>query len=117
MVRVALSTSSKQADEDTLLRGMDSRGDHCLTNRVGGRVPWRNVPRLRSSQSVSTHSARCFALMCAMALISVPAAAQDEPRAFAGALFGVAALSADAQAVTIGADAAVSLYDPRTVRR
>ena len=51
--------------------------------------------------------------MCAMALISVPAAAQDEPRAFAGALFGVSALSADAQAVTTGADAAVSLYDPK----
>ena len=48
-----------------------------------------------------------------MALISVPAAAQDEPRAFAGALFGVSALSADAQAVTTGADAAVSLYDPK----
>jgi hypothetical protein len=43
-----------------------------------------------------------------MALISVPAAAQDEARAFAGALFGVSALSADAQAVTAGADAAVS---------
>ena len=92
---------------------MDSRGDHCLTDRVGGRVPWRNVPRSRSSKSLSTHSARCFALMCAMALISVPAAAQDEPRAFAGALFGVSALSADAQAVTTGADAAVSLYDPK----
>ena len=48
-----------------------------------------------------------------MALIPVPAAAQDESRAFAGALFGVAALSADAQAVTAGTDAAVSLYDPK----
>jgi hypothetical protein len=48
-----------------------------------------------------------------MALISGPAAAQDEPRTFAGALFGVSALSADAQAVTTGADAAVSLYDPK----
>jgi hypothetical protein len=48
-----------------------------------------------------------------MALMSVPAAAQDESRAFAGALFGVSALSADAQAVTAGADAAVSLYDAR----
>ena len=92
---------------------MDSRGDHCLTDRFKGRVPWRNVPRSRSSKSLSTHSARCFALMCAMALISVPAAAQDEPRAFAGALFGVSALSGDAQAVTTGADAAVSLYDPK----
>ena len=75
-------------------------------------MPWRKVPRLRSSQALSAHSTRSFALMCAMALISVPAAAQDEPRAFAGALFGVSALSADAQAVTAGADAAVSLYDP-----
>ena len=45
--------------------------------------------------------------------MSVPAAAQDESRAFAGALFGVSALSADAQAVTTAADAAVSLYDPK----
>ena len=48
-----------------------------------------------------------------MALMSVPAAAQDESWAFAGALFGVSALSADAQAVTADADAAVSLYDPK----
>lgn len=92
---------------------MDSRDDHSLPDRFRGRVPWRNVPRSWSSKSLSTHSARCFALMCAMALISVPAAAQDDPRAFAGALFGVSALSADAQAVTAGADAAVSLYDPK----
>jgi hypothetical protein len=81
--RVALSTSSQQADDDTL-RGMDSRSN-----------------------------AQRFALMCAIALVSVPAAAQDEPRAFAGALFGVSALSGDAQAVTTGADAALSLYDPK----
>jgi hypothetical protein len=48
-----------------------------------------------------------------MAVISVPAAAQDEPRIFAGASFGVSALSADARAVTTSADAAVSLYDPK----
>jgi hypothetical protein len=48
-----------------------------------------------------------------MALISVPAVAQNESRAFAGALFGVSALSADAQAVTTDAEAAVSLYDPK----
>jgi hypothetical protein len=48
-----------------------------------------------------------------MAFMSVPAAAQDESRAFAGALFGVSALSGDAQAVTTGGDAAVSLYDPK----
>jgi hypothetical protein len=92
---------------------VDSRGDHCLTDRVRGQVPWRNVPRSWPSRSLSTHSARRFALICAIALISVPAAAQDEPRAFAGALFGVSALSADAQALTTGADAALSLYDPQ----
>ena len=48
-----------------------------------------------------------------MALTSVPVAAQDESRAYAGALFGVSALSADAQAMTGNADAAVSLYDPK----
>ena len=91
---------------------MDSRGHRCLTDRARGRVPCRSVARSPSSKSLSTHSVGCFALMCAMALISVPAAAQDEPRAFAGALFGVSALSADAQAVTTDAEAAVSLYDP-----
>jgi hypothetical protein len=48
-----------------------------------------------------------------MALMSVPATAQDESRAFAGALVGVSALSADAQAVTAGVAAAVSLYDAK----
>jgi outer membrane protein W len=77
------------------------------------RVPGRNVPQSPSSKSLPTHSVRCFALTCVMALISVPAVAQDESRAFAGALFGVSALSADAQAVTTDAEAAVSLYDPK----
>jgi Outer membrane protein beta-barrel domain len=45
--------------------------------------------------------------------MSVPAAAQDEPRRFIGALFGVSALSADARAVTTGNSAAVSLYAPQ----
>jgi hypothetical protein len=48
-----------------------------------------------------------------MVLLSVPAVAQDESRAFAGAMFGVSALSADAQAVTAGADLAASQYDPK----
>jgi outer membrane protein W len=48
-----------------------------------------------------------------VALIAAPAAAQDQARAFAGALVGVSALSADARAVTTGADAVVSLYDPK----
>jgi outer membrane protein with beta-barrel domain len=93
---------------------MYTRGDHCLRDRVCGRVPWRNVPRLPSSKSLSTHACiRSFVLTGAMGFVSVPAVAQDESRAFAGALFGVSALSADAQAVTSGADAAVSLYDPK----
>jgi hypothetical protein len=47
-----------------------------------------------------------------MGLPAVPAAAQEESRMFAGALFGVSTLSADARSVTTGADAALSLYDP-----
>jgi outer membrane protein W len=76
-------------------------------------VPCRNVPRPPSSKPLSTHSVRCFALTCATALISVTAVAQDESRAFAGAVFGVSALSADAQAVTTATEAAVSVYDPK----
>jgi outer membrane protein W len=79
-----------------------------------GRVPWRNVPGSPSSKSWSTHRcAQWFALTCAMVLMTAPAAAQDDGRVFAGALFGVSALSADAQAMTAGANAAVSLYDPK----
>ena len=37
---------------------------------------------------------------------------QDESRLFAGGLFGVSAVSPDAQADTTGSDAALSLYDP-----
>lgn len=46
-------------------------------------------------------------------LLPMRADAQDDPRLFAGALVGVAALSADARAETSGSDAAVSLYDPK----
>jgi hypothetical protein len=44
--------------------------------------------------------------------LSVPAAAQEEPRLFAGALVGVSTLSADGRAATTGSDAALSLYKP-----
>jgi hypothetical protein len=47
-----------------------------------------------------------------MTLVSIAASAQDEPRLFTGALFGVSALSADARSVTTGSTAAVSLYEP-----
>jgi hypothetical protein len=56
---------------------------------------------------------RDLALVLAISLISVPSAAEDEPRIFAGALFGVSALSADARFFTTSSDAAVSLYDPK----
>lgn len=45
-------------------------------------------------------------------LTCVPAVAQENSRLFAGVLAGVSALSADAQSVTTGPIAAVSLYDP-----
>lgn len=53
-------------------------------------------------------------LAIALAILGAPAlsTAQSEPRAFAGALFGVSALSADARSATTAADAAISLYDP-----
>jgi Outer membrane protein beta-barrel domain len=53
-----------------------------------------------------------YALPLVLTLISAPASAQDEPRIFAGALYGVSALSADARAETTISSAAVSLYDP-----
>jgi hypothetical protein len=45
-------------------------------------------------------------------LVSVTAAAQDEPRIFAGGLVGPSILSADARSVTVGSSAAMSLYEP-----
>jgi len=56
--------------------------------------------------------ARQFMLALAMSIASVPAAAQDEPRIFAGGLFGVSTLSADGRSVTTETDAALSLYKP-----
>ena len=41
-----------------------------------------------------------------------PASAQDAPRLFAGGLFGISALSPDAESDTSGSSAALSLYDP-----
>jgi outer membrane protein W len=52
-------------------------------------------------------------LALALLLASSRAAAQDETRIFAGALFGVSALSADARSVTTASTAAVSLYEPQ----
>lgn len=50
--------------------------------------------------------------MAALSLAAVPAAAQDERRNFAGGLFGMSILSADARSVTDGSRAAMSLYEP-----
>jgi outer membrane protein W len=57
--------------------------------------------------------ARIVLFASALLLMAVPAAAQDEPRLFAGAMVGVAALSADARSVTTESTAEVSLYDPQ----
>lgn len=46
-------------------------------------------------------------------ILSAHAMAQEEGRVFAGALFGVSALSGDARAVTNPPEASVSLYDPQ----
>jgi hypothetical protein len=51
------------------------------------------------------------ALTFALGLTCLPAAAQ-EPRLFAGGLFGVSTLSADGRSVTTASDAALSLYKP-----
>jgi outer membrane protein W len=68
----------------------------------------------RRTEPASKHSrARQTALALALVSMSVPAAAQDEPRIFAGALVGVSALSADARSMTTGSTAAVSLYEPQ----
>jgi hypothetical protein len=68
----------------------------------------------RPAHAIAT-TQRC-AGVCSLALgvtlWSVPATAQDDARLFAGALFGVSALSADARSETTAATAAVSLYDP-----
>jgi hypothetical protein len=56
---------------------------------------------------------RLFSLIAALSLASLPVLAQDRPRVFAGSLFGVSALSADAQSVSDGPELMLSLYDPK----
>ncbi len=63
--------------------------------------------------TISAAPVLIFAVTLAISLTSLPAAAQDEQRRFAGGLFGVATLSADARSVTTTSDAAISLYDPK----
>jgi hypothetical protein len=67
------------------------------------------MPFCRSARQGLT---RISALTFAMWLLSLPAAAQEDSRVFAGALFGVSTLSADGRSVTTGSDAALSLYKP-----
>jgi hypothetical protein len=55
---------------------------------------------------------RTIVLLIAISLLAVPAAAQDDSAVFVGGLFGVSALSADAQSVTTGPEAALSMYKP-----
>jgi hypothetical protein len=53
-----------------------------------------------------------LALIVAIWLMSLPAAAQEVSRVFAGGLLGVSTLSADGRSVISGSDAALSLYKP-----
>jgi hypothetical protein len=55
---------------------------------------------------------RIGAVALAVSLAPLSAQAQDEPRLFAGGLFGVSTLSADATSETAGPAAALSLYKP-----
>ena len=72
------------------------------------------MAQLRRAELSSKHSGvRKGAVALAVVLLSAPVAAQDEPRIFAGALYGVSALSADARSEITGPTAAVSLYEPR----
>ncbi len=95
-------------------RGVRTHSDRYSTDRVGARTRWRNVPRSKLPEFRPGHSRVWYiALTFATALMAVPASAQSESRIFAGALFGVSTLSADARSVVTGADAVVSLYDPK----
>jgi hypothetical protein len=69
--------------------------------------------RATVSERSSQHGlATIIAVAWAMSLTSFPAAAQDTPRLFAGGLFGISTLSADARSVTSGSAAMLSLYKP-----
>lgn len=60
----------------------------------------------------SRHRPAVVALVAALTLTSAPAEAQDERLTFAGALFGMSILSADARSITDGPSATTSLYEP-----
>jgi hypothetical protein len=77
------------------------------------RVCCRSMTRHPLSSRSSQHGpVRILAITLAMSVTWLPAAAQDAPRIFAGGLFGVSTLSADATSDTSGPDAALSLYKP-----
>jgi hypothetical protein len=55
---------------------------------------------------------RTSVLIVAAWLVTVPAAAQEPSRVFAGGFFGVSTLSADGRSAITGSEAALSLYKP-----
>ena len=67
----------------------------------------------RPELSSKHYGVRIGAIGLAILLMSARGSAQDEPRIFAGALYGVSALSADARSVITDSTAAVSLYEPQ----
>jgi hypothetical protein len=67
----------------------------------------------RAALSSKLSGVRMGAVALGIVSLSVPVATQDEPRIFAGALYGVSALSADARSEITASTAAVSLYDPK----
>src|SRR5262245_51941419 len=70
------------------------------------------MPRFRAERSHGHNCARALTASLVIVLTSAPAAAQDD-RVFAGALFGVSTLSADARSETTPSQTAVSVYEPK----
>jgi hypothetical protein len=65
-------------------------------------------------QSGHKTAVRISVFIVAISLAAASTMAQDEPRLFAGGLFGMSILSADAQSATDAASAAMSLYEPKS---
>lgn len=67
----------------------------------------------RSGLGLAPSPVGIVAFILATLVTSAPSTAQDGPRFFAGGLFGVSALSADARSATDASSAAISLYEPK----